>query len=451
MSSDLTTATIPVLIRRLAIPAGTGFFFNTMFNVVDIWFGSRLSTNALAAMSLSFPVFFILLAVGAGISTSATALVGNALGRGDDQEARDFMIQAISFGLLHALVLALGASFLLPSVFRFMGAQGEYLQLSLSYMNVIMFGAPFFILNFVISAILNSHGNTITYRNFLIASFFLNCLLDPWLMYGGAGIPALGLAGIALATVMIQFIGNLFLLHALNKSGIIVRFQLCELRPRWQSFRELFKQGFPAAMNMMSVALGIFIITWFAGRFGSHAVAAYGIATRIEQIVLLPVMGLNVSTLALVAQNFGAGRFDRIAQTVSLSLTYGCLLAAIGTALVLAFTIQLLQIFTPDPAVLRFGLDCLKIEALIFPAYVILYVCVSAMQGIKRPVFALWVGLYRQIAAPMAVFYLLTSVAGLGIISIWWGVFSITWSAACFVALYVTRSLIQLKKEQIPA
>ena len=102
MISDLTTAPVPVLIRRLAIPAGTGFFFNTMFNVVDIWYGGRLSTTALAAMSLSFPVFFILLAIGTGVSTGATALIGNALGRGERYEARQYVLQALSFALLHA-------------------------------------------------------------------------------------------------------------------------------------------------------------------------------------------------------------------------------------------------------------------------------------------------------------------------------------------------------------
>ncbi|MBC8019529.1 MAG: MATE family efflux transporter, partial [Verrucomicrobia bacterium] len=295
MISDLTTAPIPVLIRRLAIPAGTGFFFNTMFNVVDIWYGGRLSTTALAAMSLSFPVFFILLAIGTGVSTGATALIGNALGRGERDEARQYVLQALSFALLNALALtALGLVFL-PSIFRFMGAQGEYLSLATSYMNVIFIGAPFFLLNFVMSAILNSHGNTITYRNFLISGFFLNLILDPWFMYGGVGIPAMGLPGIAFATISIQCIGNFYLFSRLARTGAVERFTLRELRPRWRYYRELFGQGLPAAMNMLTVTLGIFVITWFVGKFGQEAVAAYGIATRVEQIALLPVMGLNIS------------------------------------------------------------------------------------------------------------------------------------------------------------
>ena len=125
MTSDLTTTPIPTLIRRLAIPAGTGFFFNTMFNVVDTWYGGRLSTTALAAMSLSFPVFFIILSIGAGVSSGATALIGHALGRGDHTEARHYVLQAFSFALIHAVALTtLGLTFS-PLIFRSMGAQNE--------------------------------------------------------------------------------------------------------------------------------------------------------------------------------------------------------------------------------------------------------------------------------------------------------------------------------------
>jgi putative MATE family efflux protein len=450
MTSDLTTAPVPVLIRRLAIPAGTGFFFNTMFNVVDIWYGGRLSTTALAAMSLSFPVFFILLAIGTGVSTGATALIGNALGRGERDEARQYVLQALSFALLHALVLsALGLAFL-PRIFMFMGARGEYLTLALSYMNVIYLGASFFLLNFVISAILNAHGNTLPYRNFLICAFFLNLALDPLFMYGGLGIPAMGLPGIAFATVSIQCMGNFYLFSRLSRTGAVESFTLRELRPRWRYYRELFGQGLPAAMNMMTVSLGIFVITWFVGKFGQEAVAAYGIGTRIEQIALLPVMGLNISTLALTAQNYGAGRIDRIRKVLAVSLRYGFMLAISGTVAALLFTGELMHFFSKDPAVVAVGIMFLRIEALVFPAYVLLYICTSAMQGIKRPTFALWIGLYRQIAGPLGVFHFLTTVLGWGIMGIWWGIFAVTWSAAAIVVIYVTWIINKLLKDIPP-
>jgi putative MATE family efflux protein len=447
MHTDLTSAPIPVLVRRLAIPAGTGFFFNTMFNVVDIWYGGKLSTTALAAMSLSFPVFFIILSFGTGVSTGATALIGNALGRGVREEAHTYIYQALSFALLNAVVITILGLACTPQIFTFMGARGDYLLLSLGYMNTIFWGSTFFMLNFVMSAILNSHGNTLPYRNFLVTGFFLNLALDPWFMYGGLGLPSMGLPGIALATILIQFLGNIYLFSRVFRSGAPVSFRLRELLPRWHYYRELARQGFPAALNMMTISLGIFIITWFVGRFGQEAVAAYGIATRIEQIALLPVMGLNISTLALTAQNFGARRADRIREVVRISLWYGFIVACAGSLAALIITRQLLAFFSVDPTVIAVGVRFLKIEAFVFPAYVLLYICISAMQGIKQPLFALWIGLYRQIAGPACVFHLLATVFGWGIIGIWWGIFTVTWSAALIVVVYVTWMLKKLDKE----
>ncbi len=449
MTSDLTSASISTLVRRLAIPAGTGFFFNTMFNVVDTWYGGKLSTNALAAMSLSFPVFFLLLAVGSGVSTGATTLIGNALGRKDHNEARRYLSQSLSFALLHALFLTAAGIVLAPRIFILMGAQGEYLALALSYMNIIFAGSIFFLLNFVMNAILNSHGNTVAYRNFLIGGFCLNLVLDPWFMYGGAGFPTLGLAGIALATVFIQCLGVFYLFRQISKTGSMPSFRLADLRPRWSYYRELFRQGLPSAMNMMTVSLGIFIITWFVGHYGKHAVAAYGIGTRIEQIALLPVMGLNISTLALTAQNFGAGRIDRIRETVRVSLRFGVLFALCGTAAALLYRRELMGFFTNDASVINAGVGFLAIEALVMPAYVLLYISISAMQGIRMPLFGLFIGLYRQIAGPAFVFHLLTVVMGLGLIGIWWGIFGITWTAALVVVIYVSRTLAKLEKDLV--
>ncbi len=447
MTNDLTAAPIPLLVRRLAIPAGTGMFFTTMFNVVDTWYGGRLSTAALAAMSLSFPVFFIVLAMGSGLSAGTTTMIGTALGRGNRTEARRYVSQALSFGLFNAALLSLAGLAGAEPIFRLMGARSTYLDLAISYINVIFCGSVVFMLNFVMSAILNAHGNTWTYRNFLMAGFFLNLILDPWFMYGGLGLPPLGLPGIALATVVIHGMGTIFLFTRLFRSGVMKTFRPRELWPLWRCYRELARYGFPSALNMMTISLGIFIVTWFVGGYGKEAVAAYGIATRIEQIALLPIMGLNTSTLALTAQNFGALRTDRIREVLRVSLRYGFILASLGTMAALLFTGQLMRLFSDDPLVISIGIRFLRIEAFVLPAYVLLYICVSAMQGIKQPLFALWIGLYRQIAGPSLVFPILATACGWGILGIWWGIFGITWSAALIVVAYVTWILKKLEKE----
>jgi Na+-driven multidrug efflux pump len=192
---------------------------------------------------------------------------------------------------------------------------------------------------------------------------------------------------------------------------------------------------------MLTVALGIFVITWFISRFGKDAVAAYGIATRIEQIALLPVMGMNIATLALVAQNSGARQFDRVKETIATVLKAGVMLMSIGTLTVFLGAAPLMRLFTGDPAVVGIGVGYLRIESFVLAAYVILYASVASLQGLKRPMFALWLGLYRQIIAPPAVFFLLTEWLRWGLTGIWWGIFLVTWSAAGIALLFIRRTL----------
>ncbi len=447
---DLINDPIPKLLARLAVPVGTGFFFNTMFNVVDTFYGGLISTRALAALSLSFPLFFIILAIGAGTSMGATALIGHALGSDQRKEAELFAAQAISFGLIHAIIITMGGVAAAPALFRLMGASGDYLDLALAYMNVIIAGTVFFVGNYVLNSMLNASGDTKSFRNFLVAGCFLNMALDPWFMYGGLGVPALGIRGIALATVVVQTVGNVYLLGRVRRTSLLSGRSWQLLMPRREPFRRLFGQGIPASLNMLTVSLGIFVITWFAGRFGKEVVAAYGIGTRIEQIVLLPAFGLNVAVLSLVAQNFGAGKLHRVREALTRALRAGLLLMAGGTTLVFAAAEPLMKLFTPDPLVVAHGVTFLRVEALLLGAYVILYMNNSALQGLQRPAFALWIGLFRQIIAPVPVFWLLALVLDWGPSGIWWGFFLVTWSAAMVSVLY-TRRVLRLATEEADA
>jgi len=436
MENNLTKGPIPKLIRRIAIPASVGFFFNTMYNVVDTFYGGLISTEALAALSISFPIFFIILAMGTGIGTGATALIGNALGEGKNRKAMIYASQAISYSVFLSIILMIVGLLASPSLFRLLGASGDYLAISLQYMNIIFMGTLFFMLNYIFNSILNAQGDTKTFRNFLIAGFFLNLILDPWFMFGGFGIPALGLAGVAWATVLIQFLGVFYMGYKASKTDLICMKCLSLLMPRRRPYAELSQQGFPASINMMTVAIGIFVITFFISDFGKEAVAAYGIATRIEQIALLPTIGLNIATLAIVAQNNGARKYDRIKETLYKSIKYGFIIMAVGTVLVFAFSYQLMGVFTDDAMVVSIGGAYLKIAAFIFFAYVILFVTVSALQGMKKPMYAIWIGIFRQIVAPVIVFYVFAQVLGFGLMGIWWGIFGIVWFSAIVTLVY---------------
>ena len=439
--TDLTRKPIPSLIRAIAVPASIGFFFNTMYNVVDTYYGGQLSTDALAALSLSFPVFFMIIALGSGIATGTTALISNSIGEGDREKASEYIGQAISFTMLIGIVMTVVGLLISPGLFKILGARDQYLDLGLSYMNVILLGTVFFLLIYTFNAILNAQGDARTFRNYLIGGFFLNIILDPWFMYGGFGIPEMGLPGVAWATVLIQFLGTLYVGFRAAVSEIFCTDCLKKLIPRKAAYIELAGQGIPASLNMMTIAVGIFVITYFISVFGKESVAAYGIATRIEQIALLPSFGLTTAALSIVGQNNGARKFDRVRETINKSILYGISIMTIGTVGVFCFATPLMGFFTTDPIVMSIGATYLRIAAFIFQAYIILYVSVSCLQGMKKPLYAIWIGFYRQIAAPVMIFFGLVHLLGFGIVSVFWGIFGITWSAALFTLWYAKRTI----------
>ncbi len=208
------------------------------------------------------------------------------------------------------------------------------------------------------------------------------------------------------------------------------------LKPDARVLRDISAQAMPASLNMLTVALGIFVITWFLSRFSKEAVAAYGIATRIEQMVLLPTIGLNFAVLALVGQNNGAGRMDRVRDSWRACVRYGLVMMLAGGVIVWLMRARMMRLFTEDGAVIQLGTDYLGVASVTLCAYVILFQTVYMMQGLKRPMFGLWIGLYRQIVAPLVVFHFLAFTLGWQTWGVWWGVCIVTWSAALFTLAY---------------
>jgi len=263
-------------------------------------------------------------------------------------------------------------------------------------------------------------------------------------MYGGFGFPELGIRGIALSTVLIQVVGTIYMIFITRKRKIFDHAQIKSFVPNRKYFVELLGQGFPASLNMLTVAIGIFVITYFASQFGKEAVAAYGIATRIEQIALLPTIGLNIAALTLAGQNMGAGLPERVFESWKLNIRYGLMIISIGVVGVAVFAHELINAFTSDLKVIEIGAEYLHIAVLFFFAYVFLNISVSTLQGMKKPLYAIFVGAYRQFLVPLPLFLFLAIYLQWGTKGIWWGIFIANWSAAIFTFFYTRRQIMKI-------
>ncbi len=441
-TKHLTTQEIPKLLRQLAIPASTGMFFNTMYNVVDTFYAGLISTQAVAALSLSFMIFFTIIGFGYGFSSATTALIGNWFGKRRYNLASLYAQKGLVFIPLLGIILTILGVIFSPSLFVLLGAKEEYLQDAITYINPILYGSIFFMINFALNAILVAKGDTKSYRNTLIFGFVANLALNPIFIYGFLFIPALGLQGIAIATVLIQILNMVYLFYKVNQTNIIRYDRLDYFIPSLRVFKDFLKQGLPASLNMLIMSFGSLILTYFVSHYGMKAVAGYGIGFRVEQIMLLPALGLNTAVLTLVSNNYGAKKYDRVIDTLKTAIKYGFVIATVGIVVLTIFGRVIISQFDSNEVVINYGLDYLLIEVWIFYAYVVLFICVSTLQGIKKPKMILYIALYRQIFAKLIVAYIIVKYFEMSFSSLWVGIFLVINSAAIFAYFY-TNSLLK--------
>lgn len=445
MHIDLTKEEISVQIKKLAIPASVGFFFHTMFNVTDTYFAGMISTQSLSALTLSFSIFFMMIAFAGGMSEAVTALVGNALGEKNTQKAVHIALNALLFALLLSSMLTLVGLFSAPYLMGLLGAEGAYLHEALAYIDIILYASVFFVLSFFINALLNAVGDTVSFRNVLIFTAIANIFLDYWFVLGGLGIEPMGIKGIALATVIAELVTFLYLFYRVNKTPLLQSYSAFYVDRK--VFAALVKQGLPPSANMVLMATGIYIITYFAAPFGKEVLAAFGIGMRIEQIILMPAIGLNVAVLAIVSQNNGARQFERIAQAVKLALFYGLLVSLLGMLLLLGGAETLMGMFSSDANVIKEGTRYLRIEAFILFSFVVIFVNLAMLQGIEKPAFIFYISIFRQIVAPIVLLGLFAYL-GLGVIWIWLGIAAIVTLSAVITWQYSKKRLLEMRLSQ---
>ena len=432
---------IPKLLKQIAIPASTGMFFNTMYNVVDTFYAGLISTKAIAALSLSFMIFFMIIGLGYGFSSAITALIGNSFGRKKNHLASIYAHKGIFFLQFLALILMAVGFIVSPFLFQLLGASGYYLSISLEYIYVILSGTIFFMTNFALNAILVARGDTKTYRNTLIFGFFANLALNPLFIYGFLFIPAMGIKGIALATVLIQVLNMFYMFYKVLQTKMIHFENLKYFLPHKKIYSDLIRQGLPASLNMLTMAFGSILLTYFVSHYGVKAVAGYGIGFRVEQLMLLPALGLSTAVLSLVSNNYGAKLYDRVNLIVRKALQYGFIISTFGIAFLYLVGEFIIKQFDKDLEVIQYGFDYILVEVWIFYAYIILFVCISTLQAIKQPKMIFYIGLYRQIVAKFITAFIIVKYFELDYIYLFVGMFFMIYSAAIFAYFYTKMKL----------
>ena len=401
ISSDLTVGKITKLIRTIAIPAVVGTFFQTLYNIVDVKFAGMISPYALTGLSKVFPVYFVIIALSAGLSIGATALVSNYLGKKDFNKASLIFSQSIVVAIMGSIFVAVFGIYIAPIILKFLSTDTNTFAYAIDYINVIFIGSIIFFLLTVSNVALTARGDTKSYRNVLIFGFFLNIALNPLFIYGLGPVPAMGVSGIAIATLCAEFIALIYILSKVLKTEIKDFVSLDCFFPKKNMIIEILKQAMPTSISMVSVGFGIFILFYFVSLYSDVAAGGYGAGVRFEQLFLLPIIGLNTSTLALVGQNYGALKFERIKEIYDKTIVIGITAMIIGGTIIYLLSGIVMGFFTDDPEQIYYGSQYLKIAAFIGPVYPIFFISGALFQGLKKAHYQTAINLLRMIIFPL--------------------------------------------------
>jgi len=349
--SKLVDNSLPRTIVRMALPMLAGTFALNTYNLTNAWFVSRLGTESLAAISFAFPVIMLIMFLTRGLSSGAMALTAHALGGRDRRQAATLATHALLLAVCYAVVISVAGLATIELVFTRLGASGKVLELTGGYMRVWYLGAMIMILQVVASDIIISTGNTLTISLLLVGSTVLNVFFDLGFIFGKFGMPRLGIIGAAWATILAQGATLAASLWILFRRLGLLTIGAPNLGRLLQSWGKILKFGIPGALGMILTPISAAIITRLVAGYGHAAVAATGVAGRIEMFAFMIPMTVGMSLVPLVAQNYGAGRLDRIRQarrgTMTFAASYGLFIAVIF----LIFARAMARLFSAEEAV----------------------------------------------------------------------------------------------------
>ncbi len=397
---------VSLLVRKLAVPASVGTLFQTLYTIVDTFYAGKISPEALSALSKSFPIYFLIIATSIGVTVAGTSLIGSSIGEKNEKNVLSYFGNVIIYSIIISIVVSiLGFSFG-EKIFLLMNSSQEVTILGIEYINVIFLGTILFILVVALNSFLHAEGDTKTYRNVLIFSFFLNIILNPIFIFGFLFIPPLGITGIGIATLIAQFVSLLVILIKILNNKRIKQITLDHFKAKFFFLKNIFFQSMPITIAILGYSIAATIVFTYVGLFGEYAVAGYGSATRIEQVVLLPILGINTAIISIIAQNIGAKYYDRVEQSYFTSIKYGLFIMLIAGVVIFISADIVPKFFSSNPDVIMHGSMYLKISAFILPAYPIFFLSNGFFMALKKSEKAMVNNIARNVIVPILSFYI---------------------------------------------
>ncbi|MCB2205541.1 MATE family efflux transporter [bacterium] len=382
---NLTEGDIKKQLVSLTWPMLLGMMGIVIFNLVDTYFVGQLGVHELAAMSFTFPVVMVLNSLSLGIGIGTSSLISRHIMKTEREEVKRMGSHALLLGFIVVTLVVVVGMLTIRPIFSAMGAKGDVLGFVEDYMSIWYLGVPFVLFPMIGNNILRATGDTFTPGMIMLASGIVNAILDPLFIFGYASFPEMGIRGAAVATVIARSVSFSIIAWVLIKKVPLVSRHFGGMQQLLSTWRSIAHIAGPATLTMLIVPVSVGVITKILAGFGKEAVAAFGVATRVEMFALMVVMALGSVLVIYAGQNLSKHKYRRIIDAVKYAGRFSMLWGGVVFVLLFFFGEFVAALFTDDVAVVAIAYKYFHIVALSYGFQGLVVMSTSTFNGLNRP------------------------------------------------------------------
>lgn len=405
----------------LAVPIVLANILQAGYQLIDAFWVGRLGADAVAAVSVSFPVMFLSIAIGAGLAVAGSTLIAQYVGAKNHAMVNHVAAQTLLMIVIVSVVLGGVGYTIAPMLLHLMGVSDTVFTGALGFMRVSFVGLVFNFAFFMFQSIMRGIGEAKLPVYIILGTVILNFVLDPFFIFGSGPVPALGVMGAALATLGTQSIAAIVGLFVLFSGRYGVHLSWKDFAPDFAYIKRAFFLGFPSSIEMSARALGLTVMTFLIASFGTLTIAAYGVGGNVLQVIMIPAMGLSMAISTLVGQNIGAGNIDRAARIGRLGAWLGFWILTFAGVIVFLFAPYFIAFFVPgDMAVIAEGSVFLRTMSLVWGFLAVQFALTGVLRASGNMVVTMVLTLVSQWVLQFPLAYVLSKHTVLGAHGIWW-------------------------------
>ncbi len=437
--NKMGTVSIFKLIVSMSVPAMLSMMVQALYNIVDSFFVAKISENALTAVSLAFPVQTLLISVAVGTSVGINSLVSRRLGENRQDEADSAATHGIILGIFNWIIFAVIGIFFSRAFFQSFTASKEIIEMGTQYMGIVCIVSFGVFIEINIEKTLQATGNMIYPMLSQLIGAVTNIILDPIFIFGLLGVPKMGVAGAAIATVIGQVFAMLFLIFIIAKKDHQVNINFKNFKFDWDIVKNIYSVGFPSIVmqsigSVMVVGMNAILIG-----FTETAVALFGIYFKLQSFVFMPVFGLMQGVMPIMGYNYGARKRTRLLSTIKIGSVIAIVIMTLGTIMFWAIPDKLLRIFNASQTMLQIGVPALRTISICFIPAALGIMFSTVFQAVGNGFSSLIISVLRQLIVLLPAAFLLSKI---GLPPVWYA-FPIAESVSLTASIIIFQHLYQ--------